>query len=75
MIWVPVMYICVLEKCEFLQQQTIYTDRALCQQVIKEKVDWYLENTHARAEGICVDVYVDLKQPYKSATNDQFKKP
>jgi hypothetical protein len=67
MIWVPVMYICVLEKCEFLQQQTIYTDRALCQQVIKQKVDWYLQNTHARAEGTCIDVYVELK-------SDQFKK-
>jgi hypothetical protein len=61
------MFICVLEKCEFLQQQTIYTDRALCEQVIKQKVDWYLDNTHARAEGICVDVYVELK-------SDQFKK-
>jgi len=67
MIWVPVMYICVLEKCEFLQQKTIYTDRALCEQVIKEKVDRYLDNTNARAEGICVDVYVELK-------SDQFKK-
>ena len=75
MIWVPVMYICVLEKCEFLQQQTVYTDRALCIQTINQKVDWYNKNTHARAEGICVDVYVEMKQPNMPVKNDQFTKP
>ena len=75
MIWVPVMFICVLEKCEFLQQQTVYTDRALCIKVIDEKVNWYIQNTAARAEGICVDVYVDLKQPNMPVKNDQFSKP
>jgi hypothetical protein len=75
MIWVPVMYICVLEKCEFLQQQTIYTDRALCIQTINQKVDWYNKNTYARAEGICVDVYVEMKQPNVPVKNDQFSKP
>ena len=75
MIWVPVMFICVLEKCEFLQQQTVYTNRDLCVKTINEKVNWYIQNTAARAEGICVDVYVDLKQPNMPVKNDQFSKP
>ncbi len=62
MIWVPIMYLCILEQCEWLQQQTVYTNRDLCQKVITEKVEWYQRNTHARVDGICVDVFVELKK-------------
>jgi len=65
MIWVPVMYLCVLEQCEWLQQQTFYTDREQCKKVLADRVDWYKENTHAKVEGICIDVYVTLKEPQK----------
>jgi len=65
MIWVPVMYLCVLEKCEWLQQQTFYTDREQCKKVIDDRVNWYRDNTHAKVEGICVDVFVTLKEPQK----------
>jgi len=64
------MYLCVLEKCEWLQQQTFYTDREQCKKVIDDRVNWYRDNTHARVEGICVDVFVTLKEPQKVAKND-----
>jgi hypothetical protein len=59
------MYLCVLEKCEWLQQQTFYTDREQCKKVIDDRVNWYRDNTHAKVEGICVDVFVTLKEPQK----------
>ena len=65
MIWVPVMYLCVLEQCEWLQQQTFYTDKEQCKKVLDDRVNWYKENTHAKVEGICVDVFVTLKEPQK----------
>ena len=67
MIWVPVMYLSVLEKCEWLQQQTFYTDKEQCKKVIDDRVNWYRDNTHAKVEGICVDVFVTLKEPQKVA--------
>jgi hypothetical protein len=65
MIWVPVMYLCVLEQCEWLQQQTFYTEKEQCKKVLDDRVNWYKENTHAKVEGICVDVFVTLKEPQK----------
>jgi YbbR domain-containing protein len=59
------MYLCVLEQCEWLQQQTFYTDREQCKKVLADRVDWYKDNTHAKVEGICIDVYVTLKEPQK----------
>jgi hypothetical protein len=59
------MYLCVLEKCEWLQQQTFYTDKEQCKKVIDDRVNWYRDNTHAKVEGICVDVFVTLKEPQK----------
>jgi YbbR domain-containing protein len=65
MIWVPVMYLCVLEQCEWLQQQTFYTEKEQCKKVLDDRVNWYKDNTHAKVEGICVDVFVTLKEPQK----------
>lgn len=62
MIWVPVMYLCILEQCEWLQQQTVYTNRDLCQKIIAEKVEWYQRNARARVDGVCIDVNVELKK-------------
>jgi len=64
-IWVPVMYLCVLEQCEWLQQQTFYTDKEQCKKVLDDRVNWYKSNTHAKVEGVCIDVFVTLKEPYK----------
>jgi len=65
MIWVPVMYLCVLEQCEWLQQQTFYTEKEQCKKVLNDRVNWYKDNTHAKVEGICIDVFVTLKEPQK----------
>lgn len=59
------MYLCVLEQCEWLQQQTFYTDKEQCKKVLDDRVNWYKDNTHAKVEGICVDVFVTLKEPHK----------
>jgi YbbR domain-containing protein len=66
------MYLCVLEQCEWLQQQTFYTDKEQCKKVLNDKVNWYKDNTQARVEGICVDVFVTLKDPNKAVKNDKF---
>ena len=75
MIWVPVMYLCVLEQCEWLQQQTFYTDKEQCKKVLASKIDWYRDNTYAKVEGICIDVFVTLKDPNKAVKNDKFPQP
>jgi len=69
------MYLCVLEQCEWLQQQTFYTDKEQCKKVLTSKIDWYRDNTQARVEGICVDVFVTLKDPNKAVKNDKFPQP
>jgi YbbR domain-containing protein len=69
------MYLCVLEQCEWLQQQTFYTDKEQCKKVLNDRVDWYKNNTLARVEGICIDVFVTLKDPNKAVKNDKFPQP
>jgi YbbR domain-containing protein len=69
------MYLCVLEQCEWLQQQTFYTDKEQCKKVLNDRVNWYKDNTQARVEGICVDVFVTLKDPNKAVKNDKFPQP
>jgi hypothetical protein len=69
------MYLCVLEQCEWLQQQTFYTDKEQCKKVLDDRVNWYKSNTHAKVEGVCIDVFVTLKDPNKAAKNDKFPQP
>jgi YbbR domain-containing protein len=69
------MYLCVLEQCEWLQQQTFYTDKEQCKKVLNDRVNWYKDNTLARVEGICIDVFVTLKDPNKAVKNDKFPQP
>ena len=66
MIFVPVLYICVLEQCEFLQQQMFYQDKEQCKTLVDQKVQWYRSNTHAKVDGFCVDVFVNLRKPHES---------
>jgi YbbR domain-containing protein len=58
-----------------LQQQTFYTDKEQCKKVLNDRVDWYKNNTLARVEGICIDVFVTLKDPNKAVKNDKFPQP
>lgn len=61
--WIAVMYICILQQCEFLQQQTVYTDRQLCKAAIEAKVEWYRRNAHAQAEGDCMNTFMVYTKP------------
>jgi len=60
-IYVPLLYICLAEKCAFFQSESYTTDEQYCEQEIKQKKNEIIKQA-TTVEAICVDVKIKLEK-------------
>ena len=65
MISIPVLYICVAAHCEFMQQNSYYTNRQECMEVAEKKRQEYIK-LGAKVDATCIDVVVQKRGSYES---------
>ena len=68
--FIPVLYICVLQHCEFMQQNAVYEVQEECLKAAREKASWFIKhNVGATVDQSCIEV--PIQQRSKENANNR----
>lgn len=60
--FIPVLYICALQHCEFMQQLTYYEVQEECLKAAREKAAWFIKhNVGATVDQSCIAIPVQQR--------------
>ena len=64
-IFIPVLFVCLAEHCEFMQQKTYYKSDETCREEVQRKKDEMEKMTGklgAKIEATCIEANVSTKE-------------